>query len=145
MRCGPRLKTHLGTIKQLFAFGCDSSTKICPDGQNPNWLIQSADGNFYGTTTTGGVGNHAGGTVFKISPRQFDSSSRSLPTCRGTIERIFFPNSLVEGNDGFLYGTTLGGGSNSVGVIFRLSEAIRSPAKVRMFPKNYIRNLSATH
>ena len=35
----------------------------------------------------------------------------------------WFPNSLVEGNDGFLCGTSLGGGANTEGVIFKLSKA----------------------
>jgi len=56
------------TITPLFTFACDSTGTICPDGEQPNSLIQSADGNFYGTTLTGGTGNKAAGTVFKNHP-----------------------------------------------------------------------------
>ncbi len=40
-----------------------------PDGAQPSGaLIQSSDGNFYGTTFSGGNNNNNDGTVFKITP-----------------------------------------------------------------------------
>jgi uncharacterized repeat protein (TIGR03803 family) len=106
------------TIKTLFAFSCDSTTKVCPQGQDPSSLIQSADGNFYGTTEFGGTGNQAAGTVFKLTP------SGHLTTIYTFVagENGANPTSLVEGNDGFLYGTTGGGGANNQGVVFKLSK-----------------------
>src|SRR5580692_10830018 len=44
------------TLTQLFAFACDSTGKNGPDGEYPNTLVRSADGNFYGTTLVGGAG-----------------------------------------------------------------------------------------
>src|SRR5580704_8856387 len=39
----------------------------CPDGNLPNgWLVQGNDGNFYGTTATGGASGY--GTIFRITP-----------------------------------------------------------------------------
>jgi uncharacterized repeat protein (TIGR03803 family) len=103
--------TSAQTITQLFAFGCNSNTKVCPYGQNPNWLMQSADGNFYGTTTTGGNGNTAAGTVFKITPQGgLTTLYAFVPDLQGNYPNGCFPNSLVEANDGFLYGTAIGGG-----------------------------------
>ena len=87
---------------------CDSSTKACPDGQNPNWLIQSADGNFYGTTTVGGIGNKAGGTVFRIGinfSRSADASLHALShacmdsavaRCRRSGDSPHFPSHLTK-------------------------------------------------
>jgi uncharacterized repeat protein (TIGR03803 family) len=86
------------------------------DGSNP-WggLVQSSDGNLYGTTQTGGA--YGAGTVFQIAPTgglatlaQFDGFTGSEPSA-----------ALIQGKDGSLYGTTATGGANEDGVIFRLT------------------------
>ncbi len=112
------------TITQLFAFACDSTGKICPDGEYPNSLLQSADGNFYGTTLVGGAGNvSAGGTVFKITPTgKFTLLYTFVADQNGKYSNGSLPNSLVEGNDGFLYGTTLIGGPTNAGLVFKISK-----------------------
>ena len=52
-------------FNSLYSF-CSQAN--CPDGSGPNgWLVQGFDGNFYGTTGTGGANGN--GTVFKISRR----------------------------------------------------------------------------
>jgi uncharacterized repeat protein (TIGR03803 family) len=109
------------TITQLFEFVCNSKTGVCPDGKAPNSLLQSADGNFYGTTTAGGIGNNAAGTVFKITPSgQLSLLHTFVADANGDYPNGEFPISLVEGNDGFLYGTA-GGGANN-GLVFKLSK-----------------------
>jgi uncharacterized repeat protein (TIGR03803 family) len=111
-------------ITQLFGFACDSTGKTCPDGQQPNSLIQSADGNFYGTTPLGGTGNQARGTVFKITPSgQLSTVYTFVADQKGNYPNGQGPTSLVEGNDGFLYGTAGSGGANNQGVVFKLSPA----------------------
>jgi uncharacterized repeat protein (TIGR03803 family) len=109
---------------QLFAFACDPSGQTCPDGAYPNSLIQSADGNFYGTALVGGAGNAAdGGTVFKITPAgQFTLLYTFQADQNGKYSSGSLPNSLIEGNDGFLYGTTLLGGTHNTGLVFKLSK-----------------------
>jgi len=112
-------------IQALFSFACSSSTNLCPTGKSPDTLIQSADGNFYGTTSTGGNGNKAGGTIFKITPAgQLTVLHTFVADQNGNYPNGAFPTSLVEGNDGFLYGTA-GGGPNGFGdgVAFKLSKA----------------------
>jgi uncharacterized repeat protein (TIGR03803 family) len=112
------------TINQLFGFACDSTGKVCPDGEQPNSLIQSADGNFYGTTPLGGTGNRAVGTVFKITASgQLSTVYTFVASQNGNYPSGNGPTSLVEGNDGFLYGTAGGGGANNQGVVFKLSRA----------------------
>lgn len=104
------------TITQLFGFACDSSGKNCPNGMSPNSLIQSTDGNFYGTTINRGTGNNTRGTVFKISPTgQLTTLYSFVADQDGKYPNGASPTSLVEGNDGFLYGT-------ASGVVFRLSK-----------------------
>jgi uncharacterized repeat protein (TIGR03803 family) len=116
------------SIKALFSFACDPNTKVCPDGEQPNTLFQSADGNFYGTTTTGGTGNKAAGTVFKITPGgPLTTIYTFVSDQNGNYPNGGTPHSLVEGNDGYLYGTA-GGGANNTGLVFRLSKGGRMQA-----------------
>jgi uncharacterized repeat protein (TIGR03803 family) len=51
----------------LFSFPCNAEF-VCADGFFPTSLIESPDGNFYGTAVGGGVGRNAQGTVFKMTP-----------------------------------------------------------------------------
>jgi uncharacterized repeat protein (TIGR03803 family) len=111
------------TPTQLFAFACDSTGNSCPDGAFPNSLLQSADLNFYGTTPAGGTGNQAQGTVFKITPSgQLTVLFTFVADQNGAYPNGAQPSSLVEGNDGFLYGAALQGGPNNTGLIFKLSK-----------------------
>jgi len=103
-----------GVETVLYAFGASSS-----DGIGPNSLIQGSDGNFYGTTGGGGAntenGNLGDGTIFKVTP--------------GGVETVLYsfgasssdgvgPVGLIQGSDGYFYGTTSEGG-NGVGTVFR--------------------------
>ena len=77
------------------------------------------DGLLYGTTTSGGTNNGAGlGTVFRLSPSgaNFILTNLVVFTGDGAVPE----GTLLNGGDGFLYGTTLGGGSNNNGTVFRL-------------------------
>jgi uncharacterized repeat protein (TIGR03803 family) len=83
-------------------------------------LILGNDGNFYGTTESGGDFN--AGTVFRMSPAGVVKIVYSFD---GHANGGFPQGPVVQGRDGFLYGTTSGGGlvSNPVGVVFKLSTA----------------------
>ncbi len=116
--------TPTGTLTTIYRFSglADESNPLAA-------LIQGSDGNLYGTTA-GGVSPQYG-TVFKC-------------TLDGTLTTLFaftydpttdtFPDgnapeaALVEGPDGNLYGTTVGGGTqhggaNPMGTIFKMSTA----------------------
>jgi uncharacterized repeat protein (TIGR03803 family) len=54
--------TPSGTLTTLYSF-CEQSG--CSDGEMPVGLVQATDGNFYGTTYTGGA--NGDGTVFSLS------------------------------------------------------------------------------
>ena len=91
-------------------------------------LVQSNNGNFYGTTQYGGT--HTGtdcslgcGTVFEVSPAgklttlydfcsQANCADGSVPTA-----------GLVQGGNGNFYGTTVEGGTNSLGTVFGITPA----------------------
>jgi uncharacterized repeat protein (TIGR03803 family) len=113
-------QTPAPAITQLFGFPCDATLTACPEGSFPNGLIEGADGNFYGITVAGGTGLNSQGTVFQITPGGvltvlFNFAEQP----DGSLPNGAAPTSLVEGMDGFLYGTTLLDGGNGVGTAFK--------------------------
>jgi len=114
--------------------GCGTIFKISPagvfttlhsfdstDGAYPYaGLIQAANGDLYGTTEQGGGNGNGLGTIFKITPggvfttlHRFDGTDGAYPDA-----------GLVQATNGYLYGTTVGGGDGGVygaGTIFRIT------------------------
>jgi uncharacterized repeat protein (TIGR03803 family) len=112
---------------QLFSFPCPNQQFVsCPDGYEPNVLIQASDGNFYGAAqlTTFGTSDPHGGTLFRITPSgQFTLLFKFNHNSSGNYVNGDNPaTSLVEGNDGILYGATFEGGANNDGVLFRIGK-----------------------
>jgi uncharacterized repeat protein (TIGR03803 family) len=89
--------------------------------------LQASDGNFYGITDTSqqGVASPQGGTVFKVTAKnsRLTLLFTFLPKANGKFMDGSRPNALIEGRDGFLYGTAAGGGPNDNGVLFKLSKS----------------------
>ena len=103
------------TFTTLFKFDATDG------GQPHGGLIQATDGNFYGTTGGGGVntnsactayGFSACGTVFKITPSGTLKSLYNFCSQSNCADGYIPIGPLVQGTDGNLYGTTLGGGAN---------------------------------
>jgi uncharacterized repeat protein (TIGR03803 family) len=87
------------------------------DGANPHAaLVQGSDGYFYGTTENGG--RHGDGTVFQIST---NGALATLYSFTGGNDGAWPYGGLVQGSDGYLYGTTEGGGEGGSGTVFRLT------------------------
>jgi uncharacterized repeat protein (TIGR03803 family) len=78
-------------------------------------LYKDADGNFYGMTNLGGTYNQ--GTIFKMTPGGAVTIIRHLnsPTDGGNPY-----GELIKGTDGYLYGMTSAGGTNTYGTIFKI-------------------------
>jgi uncharacterized repeat protein (TIGR03803 family) len=107
----------------LFSFPCNQSF-ACPDGFFPVSLIESPDGNFYGTAVGGGRGLNAQGTVFKMTPSgQLSVIYSFAEEPSGLLPYGSAPNSLVEGTDGFLYGVATFNGPLGLGTAFKLSKS----------------------
>jgi uncharacterized repeat protein (TIGR03803 family) len=97
----------------------------CPDGGNPWLVIQASDGTFYGTTGYGG--NGTGGLLFGLTPAgeyRIVHSFCSLWNCADG----YYPSGaggLIQGIDGNLYGTAIGGGAYGGGVVFSVTPSGR--------------------
>jgi uncharacterized repeat protein (TIGR03803 family) len=107
----------------LFSFPCNQNF-VCPDGFFPTSLIESPDGNFYGTAAGGGVGMNAQGTVFKLTPGGEVTVIYSFAEePSGLLPYGSAPNSIVEGTDGLLYGVATFNGPLGLGTAFKLSKS----------------------
>jgi len=108
--------TPAGKLITLYSF-CASAN--CSDGEGPTaGLVQSRNGNFYGTTQLGG--NNGGGTVFEItSTGNLITLYRfcAQPACTDGAEPM---SGLVQATNGNFYGETLFGGTG-FGVIFEIT------------------------
>jgi uncharacterized repeat protein (TIGR03803 family) len=94
------------------------------DGEFPYaGLVLGVDGNLYGTTTSGGWftfldPNAVGyGTVFQITAAGSFNTLHSFNGSDGSNSR----GNLVQGKDGVLYGTTVGGGASGWGTVFKIT------------------------
>jgi uncharacterized repeat protein (TIGR03803 family) len=114
-----------GTIFQLVANGTLTAPVVFggTNGAHPSGgLVLAKDGNFYGTTTWGGnglSGSFSGyGTIFKLAP---DGTFTNIYKFGGFSDGGFVYAGLVQGQDGYLYGATFGGGSAQNGTLFKIS------------------------
>lgn len=80
-------------------------------------LIQSTDGNLYGTTYYGGVSNQ--GTIFKMTLTGQVTTLHSFNLTNGGTPQA----ALIQATDGNFYGTTRVGGEFAGGTIFRMTPA----------------------
>jgi uncharacterized repeat protein (TIGR03803 family) len=109
--------TPTGGVTVLHTFCIEPS---CADGSVPYGpLVQAPNGNFYGTTSEGGLYNE--GTVFKITPSGvlttlYTFCSAGPPCTDGASPRA----ALIQFANGDFYGTTSGGGYNP-GTVFKIT------------------------
>jgi uncharacterized repeat protein (TIGR03803 family) len=93
----------------------------CPDGAYPQGaLVQTANGDLYGTTGIGGA-NGAGGTIFKITPTGSQTTLYSFCAQSGCADGEYPTAGLIQGTNGKFYGTTYFGGADNFGTVFALS------------------------
>ncbi len=120
-----------GSLTTLYSFCCQSTYLV---GVYPSVLTQSAGGVLYGTTGLGGLSQcqisptQTGGcgAIFQVAPGGQLSTLYNFSGPDG-----FSPNSLVQGTDGNLYGTTSAGGAynfqpypNGAGTVFKFVPGI---------------------
>jgi len=109
-----------GEYTALYSF---CALTLCGDGSQPVApLLQTSDGQIYGTTYYGGASSS--GTVFTITPggalttlHSFCSEGNSCP------EGAFPLAGVIQASDGNLYGTTFFGPGGNLGTIFQITPA----------------------
>jgi uncharacterized repeat protein (TIGR03803 family) len=85
-------------------------------------LVQGSDGSFYGTTSAGGT--NGDGTVFKIGTT---GALTALHSFTGGEDGGNPESGLVQGSDGYFYGTAFSGGNSNLnygygwGTVFKIS------------------------
>jgi uncharacterized repeat protein (TIGR03803 family) len=127
--------SRAGSLAVLHSFGG-------PDGETPAApLVQGADGFLYGVTAHGGdftvLPPDGGGTAFRIDAHGTFTTLHLFHGLEGAV-----PNSLIQGRDGFFYGTATYGGQPSVsslqpgfGTVFRM-DAAGAVTVLHVFPAN---------
>ena len=109
--------TPSGTLTTLYSF---CSQAGCTDGVSPYArLIQATNGDLYGTTVLGGANNN--GTVFRITPSGTLSTLYSFCSQTKCTDGYYPSAELVQATDRNLYGTTVLGGANNNGTVFRIT------------------------
>jgi uncharacterized repeat protein (TIGR03803 family) len=110
--------TSSGTLTALYNF---CSARGCPDGsilEAP--VIQTANGDFFGTTDTGGDSScqdgFGCGTIFKMTQQGVVSTRRKFEDTDGNDPS----GGLLQATSGLLYGATYSGGVSGEGTIFSL-------------------------
>jgi len=98
------------------------------DGQTPYGGLIYANNTFYGTTTQGGASNN--GTVFTLDPKTH--AETVLYSFAGGTDGAF-PASTLTYHGGHLYGTTNGGGTSSLGTVFRIDVATGAETVLHSF------------
>jgi len=115
-----------GTIFKLLTTGALKTlhTFVGTDGANPTpGLVADQNGNLFGTTSQGGVGTSAAGTVFKLAPPGTVGGAWTetvLHTFTGGADGAHPYAGLFLDTSGNLYGTTNAGGAFNYGTVFEL-------------------------
>lgn len=115
-----------GSETVLYSFSGNGGIAASTDGAWPTSLMLGSDGNFYGTTQSGGAYNE--GTVFEFSSGGVESVIYSFSGHGGVPSSTdgALPVGLIQGSDGSFYGTTLLGGANDGGTAFNIASGVES-------------------
>jgi uncharacterized repeat protein (TIGR03803 family) len=142
--CGSLMQASDGKLYGMTAFGGSSGNGVlfqydpatssytkkldfagATNGAQPaGSLMQASDGKLYGMNQNGGANNV--GVLFQYDPA---TSTYTKKLDFGTTNGVSPLGSLMEANDGKLYGMTLGGGANNMGVLFQYDAATSSFTK----------------
>lgn len=107
--------TSRGDLTILYSFCAQAS---CPDGLFPEaGLIQASNGNFYGTTSSGGTNGF--GTIFEITPVGTLTTLYSF--CNEYSCGQFPGAGLIQASNGNFYGTSPEGGNNGWGIVYGMN------------------------
>jgi uncharacterized repeat protein (TIGR03803 family) len=118
---------NFGTVFKITASGKESVlhafTGGTSDGVNPYGGLVNVDGTLYGTTLSGGGSGCYSigcGTVFKIAPSGKESVVYSF---KGGAKDGEYPQAGLTDVNGTLFGTTIEGGADNFGTVFKVTAA----------------------
>ncbi len=101
----------------------------CPDGREiDSQMIEATNGNFYGTTTFGGINNNYG-TVYKITPGGTLTTIYKFCSQMNCSDGSNPYGGIIQAKDGNFYGTTNAGGDDTChapygcGTVYKLTPA----------------------
>jgi uncharacterized repeat protein (TIGR03803 family) len=106
------------TFKSLASF--DFTDGASPQGA----LVQTTNGDLYGTTPGGGLYNTvdgSAGTIFKITPRGVLTTVYNFCSLANCADGSNPQEGLVQATNGYLYGTTQQGGKYGSGTVFKIT------------------------
>ena len=107
--------TAAGAFTTLYQFTGNSNS----DGGNPAAaLVLGTDGNYYGSTASGGDNSTAASSIFRITPAGTFTILHSFSF--GADGGAPY-GQLVQGTDGSYYGTTSVAGAGNAGTVFKLT------------------------
>jgi uncharacterized repeat protein (TIGR03803 family) len=113
-----------GTVFKITSGGALQVVSFCPQppcGFQPSGgLVLATDRNLYGMTEFGGGGNGQG-AIFKLSQGGVLTTLYEFCVLANCADGRFPFGSLIEANDGNLYGTTLFGGTADHGTVFKIT------------------------
>lgn len=116
--------TQQGTLTAIYSFCAQSG---CPDGrQADSQMIQALDGNFYGTTTFGGINDNYG-TVYKITAEGKLKTLYEFCSQSNCSDGAYLYGGIIQATNGNFYGTTNEGGDLTCfapygcGTVFKLT------------------------
>jgi uncharacterized repeat protein (TIGR03803 family) len=116
-------ENNIGAVARMTPDGVATSLhSFAPDNNEGVSLfagvMQASDGALYGTAYVGGKDN--GGTIFRLA---LDGTFKLLYSfsASGKTDPHYLYAGLVQASDGNLYGTTLRGGANDKGTLFRIT------------------------
>lgn len=125
--CGTFFKMNLaGDLTTVSDFCLQTN---CTDGSLPATGLVLAEGNFYGTTSSGGancVSEGGCGTIFKITSSGTLTTLYSFCAQTNCTDGVYPTTWMVPAANGNFYGTTLYGGANCVsaagcGTVFKMT------------------------
>jgi uncharacterized repeat protein (TIGR03803 family) len=106
------------TVYKLTSAGVLTTLYTFTDGSNvTSPVVQGADGNFYGTSASGGA--NGDGAIFKMTP---SGTVTILHNFTGTDGSAAYAG-LIQASDENFYGVTYTGGSANAGVIFKVTSS----------------------
>ncbi len=109
--------TPAGKLTTLYSFCVLAG---CADGEEPfAGLVQGKNGNFYGTTASGG--SNGAGTVFEIAPVGKLTTLYSFCALAGCADGYDPRSELVQATNGDFYGETAEAEGTAVGTIFEIT------------------------